>query len=95
MRIIDTIVLCGRQCLPLIWGHEDSQYYAEVGELSDGCTGNFLEFLNYRVRGGDEVLAEHLKKCPKNATYISKTTQNDLIKCCGDFILETLGSEGK
>ena len=95
MPIIDTIILCGRQCLPLKGHRDDSQHHAEVGELSDGRTRNFLELLNYRVHGGDEVLAEHLKKCPKNATYISKTTQNDLIKCCGDFILDTITSEVK
>ena len=51
--------------------------------LSDGRAGNFDEFLNYRARGGD------LKTYPKNATYILKSVQNDLITCCGDFILDT------
>ena len=54
MPIIDTIILCGCQCLPLRGHRDDSQYHAEVGELSDGRTGNCLELLNYRVRGGDE-----------------------------------------
>ena len=38
------------------------------------------------VRGGDKVLEQHLKKCSKIASYISKTSQNDLISCCGQFI---------
>ena len=40
------------------------------------------------VRGGDKVLEQHLKTCSKNASYISKTSQNDLISCCGQFITE-------
>ena len=65
MSIIDTIILCGRQCLPLRGHRDDSQYHAEVGELSDGRIGNFLELLNYRVIDGDEVLAEHYENVLK------------------------------
>ena len=32
------------------------------------------------------MLEQHLKTCSKNASYISKTSQNDLISCCGKFI---------
>ena len=32
------------------------------------------------------MLEQHLKTCSKNASYISKTSQNDLISCCGQFI---------
>ena len=34
------------------------------------------------------MLGQHLKTCSKNASYISKTSQNDLISCCGQFITE-------
>ena len=37
---------------------------------------------------GDTVLAEHLSKCAKNATYRSKTTQNDIIDMLGSMITE-------
>ena len=40
------------------------------------------------VRGGDKVLEQHLKTCSKNASCISKTSQNDLISYCGQFITE-------
>ena len=33
-----------------------------------------------RVRAGDVGLEEHLKTFAKNASYISKTTQNEVIK---------------
>lgn len=40
--------------------------------------GNFIDFLNYGVRRGDSNLKEHLIACKKNASYISKSSQNEL-----------------
>ena len=57
-------------------------------KCKNGGVGNFIEFLQFRVRGGDKVLEQHLKNCSKNAGYISKTSQNDLISCCEQFITE-------
>ena len=88
--IIDTIKLCGRLCLPLRGHRDDSKYHPDVGSYSEGGIGNFVELLNFRVRAGDTVLEEHLKNCPKNASYISKNTQNTLIKCCGQVISEKI-----
>ena len=34
------------------------------------------------------MLEKHLKNRIKNTIYISKTSQNDLINCCGKFITE-------
>ena len=56
--------------------------------MSAGGFGNFAEFLQFTVRDGDKVLEQYLKNCRKNASYISKTSQNDLISCCGQFIIE-------
>ena len=80
--IIDTIIFLGRQGLALRGHRDDSQYHPDVGEYSTGSVGNFIELLNYRVRGGDKDLGKHLESYSKNASYISKTTQNELIKCC-------------
>ena len=57
--IIHTIVLCGRQGLAYRGHRDDKQYHAEVGEYSKGGVGNFVELLNYWIRGGDIVLQEH------------------------------------
>ena len=46
--------------------------------------------MNYGVRRGDEELKNHLLNCQKNASYISKTTQNELISCCGRVISDEL-----
>ena len=36
------------------------------------------------------MLANHFKECSKIATYISKTTQNDLIQAIGDHLRDKL-----
>ena len=41
------------------------------------------------------MLEQHLKTCSKNASYISKTSQNDLISCCGQFITELVARKIK
>ena len=38
---------------------------------------------------------DHLRKYKNNAFYISKSTQNYLIQCCGDFITDNIISEVK
>ena len=42
--------------------------------------------LDFRVDSGNEVLKQHFENAPRNATYRSKTVQNDLISCCGEII---------
>ena len=49
-----------------------------------------LAILNYRVSGGDKYLEKHLESYSKNASYISKTTQNESIQCCGEIIKKNL-----
>ncbi|XP_057290258.1 52 kDa repressor of the inhibitor of the protein kinase-like [Hydractinia symbiolongicarpus] len=91
--ITDAIILCGRQGIALRGHRDDAKYHPAPGEYLVGRTGNFVELLKVRVLGGDADLKEHLSKCPKNATYISKTTQNDLINCCGEVITNKFVSE--
>ena len=84
--IVDTVILLGK--LGLLFrafrGHrDDCQYHPNVGEYSSGGVDNFIECLGYSFRGGDTKLENHLKTCSKNASYISKTSQNELIYCCG------------
>jgi hypothetical protein len=40
------------------------------------------------VDAGDTILENHLKTAAKNATYISKTIQKELISICGEIISE-------
>ena len=74
--------------LPYRSHRDDPNYHSKVGEYSTGGVGNFTELLQFRVRGGDKVLEQHLKNCSESANYISKTSQSDLISCCGQFFTE-------
>ena len=93
--IVDTVKLCGRLCLPFRGHRDDASYHPAVGDYSDRGVGNFIELLNFRVRAGDVVLCDHLNNCAKNASYISKTTQNELINCFGQLITERIVDEVK
>ena len=88
--IVDTVILLGRLGYPFRGHRDDSQYHPNVVDYSSGGVGNFIECLGYRVKGGDTELENHLKTCIKNASYISKTSQNELICCCGKFIKDAL-----
>jgi hypothetical protein len=76
--------------LPLRGHRDDAKYHPEVGSYSTGGVGNFVESLNFRVRAGDKILEDHLKTCGKNRSYISKTSQNKIINCCGQVISEKI-----
>ena len=86
---------CGRTNTSLRGHRDDAQYHSNIGEYSDGRVGNFIELLNFAVRRGDKVLENHLQNHQKNASYISKTSQNKLISCCGQVITDKLISEVK
>ena len=88
--IVGTVTLLERLGLPFRGHRDDFQYHPNVREYSSGGEGNCIECLGYRVRGGDTELENHLKTCSKNASYISKTSQNELIYYCGKFIKDAL-----
>ena len=73
--IIDTIIT-GKAWFTFQSHRDDLKYHSKVGEYSTRGVGNFPEFLQYRVRGGDKLFEQHLKNCSKNASYVSKTSQN-------------------
>ena len=54
-----------------------------------------MEFLRFRVRGGDIHLKKHLEKSAKNTTYISKKSQNDFIKHAEEAISDRIIEEVK
>ena len=86
--IIGTIITLETLELPFRGHRDDLKYHPKVGQYSTSGFGNFVEFLQLRVRIGDKVLEQHLKNCSRNVSYVSKTLANDLISCCGQFITE-------
>ena len=80
--IIATINFLGRNGLPLRGHLDDFKFHSDMENYSFGQVGLFVNTLHFRAMSGDKVLENHLKSCPKNASYISKNTQNDIIVCC-------------
>eukprot|EP00112_Aurelia_sp_Birch-Aquarium-sp1_P017236 Seg3978.1 transcript_id=Seg3978.1/GoldUCD/mRNA.D3Y31 product="52 kDa repressor of the inhibitor of the protein kinase" protein_id=Seg3978.1/GoldUCD/D3Y31 len=89
--IVDAVILCGRQNIPLR-GHRDDARHVMDPKVNPG---NFHEILKYGARCANVAVDEYLKSTPRNATYRSKTTQNQLITICGELITEKIISEIK
>ncbi|CAF4478677.1 unnamed protein product [Rotaria sp. Silwood2] len=92
--IIETILLCGKQNFPLR-GHRDDGGLSTENEGLLADEGNFRALLQYRIESGDVELKQHIETCRKNATYISKTIQNELISIIGNLILKEIIQEVK
>ncbi|XP_022160727.1 uncharacterized protein LOC111026843 [Myzus persicae] len=85
--IIETIAFLGRQNIA-IRGHRDDGSLFDDSDTPSENKGNFRELLNFRISAGDETLKNHLLTTQSRATYISKTTQNELIFIMGNLILK-------
>lgn len=81
------ILWCGRQNVALR-GHRDDDKVLEQGFA--GNPGNFKALLQFRIDAGDNVLEKHFETAAKNATYNSKTIQNELIAVSGEWILHEI-----
>eukprot|EP00112_Aurelia_sp_Birch-Aquarium-sp1_P013364 Seg2834.3 transcript_id=Seg2834.3/GoldUCD/mRNA.D3Y31 product="52 kDa repressor of the inhibitor of the protein kinase" protein_id=Seg2834.3/GoldUCD/D3Y31 len=90
--IFKTVIFCGKQNIAFR-GHRDDASARKSKEIYN--TGNFQQLLDFRVESGDRILAEHFKTAPKNATYRSKTIQNEMIDCCSKLISNSLVAEIK
>ena len=69
-------------------GHRDAlKYHPEIGHAPTSAgVGNFVHIINYAIRNGNKVLENHLKTCSKRETYLSATTENDVLKYCYQVI---------
>ena len=86
--IAETIIFCGRQGVALR-GHHDDRPSVEKTQLQIMVI-NVLALLQFRVQSGDKVLSDYLKSAAGNATYTSKTIQNEIIEICGDIICDKI-----
>ena len=88
--ITECIELCGRQGIALR-GHRDDATTEEHAEDQ----GKLKADIQFRIKSGDKIFQEHLASCGDNATYISKTSQNDLLLCMADVIREAIVKDVK
>ncbi|XP_063435948.1 52 kDa repressor of the inhibitor of the protein kinase-like [Mytilus trossulus] len=90
--LIKCLEFCGRRGLALR-GHRDDDKIQD--NTQDYNIGNYKELVKFRAEAGDSVLDDHLKQCAKNASYTSKTSQNELLACIKRFIQQTIVDEVK
>ena len=88
--ILETIILCGRQNIPLR-GHCDSSL--DLERDLNASHGNFWSLLQFRVSAGDTTLRDHLEKAPRNAMYTSPDIQNQVIDILGDHVQQKILSK--
>ena len=59
----------------------------------DSNQGNSKALVQLRIDAGDLALKSHLETCSKRSTYMSKTTQNELLACVGEFFVNEIAAE--
>ncbi|XP_067029975.1 52 kDa repressor of the inhibitor of the protein kinase-like [Acropora muricata] len=84
--LFKTIIFCGRNNIALRGPRDDDPQNASL-------SGNFQALLEFRIDSGDQTLQHHLRTAPRNATYISKTIQNEMITTVGAVIVNNLSQE--
>lgn len=80
--VIESVLFCGRNMLPLRGHRDDGPLDLSVPSLTG--EGVFRALLRYRVNGGDAELMKHLTISNKNSTLISKTIQDEIIEISGE-----------
>ena len=84
--LFKTIIFCRRNNIALRGPRDDDPQNASL-------SGNFQALLEFRIDSGDQTLQHHLKTAPRNATYISKTIQNEMTTTVGAIIVNNLSQE--
>ena len=87
--ILHAIEYCGRQGIALRGHRDDGPLFDEASSNR----GNFKELIML-MSEFDKTLKYCVESCARNATYLSKTTQNDLLSCIKDFIQSEIVNEG-
>ena len=96
LTTIDAIELCDRIGIALRCHRGASKHHPEIGHAPTlAGVGNFVHIINYAIRNGNKVLENHFTTCGKCETYLSVTTQNDLLKRFYQVITEGLLKEVK
>lgn len=85
--IIETILFCAEQELPLRGDHDSGPLMLEKPVKKDG---KFRALLRFRANSGDENLKKHIIYSRKNATYVSPEIQNEIIQTCSNLITEEI-----
>ena len=88
LSILKCVEFCGRQGIALR-GHRDDETNDSLNK------GNFKALIDFRIEAGDQELKHHMETCMKNASYVSKTSQNELLLCVKDYLQAKIVQEIK
>jgi len=80
--IVKTIILCGRQELPLR-GKID---FGNVLNCDNKNDGTFRSLLRFRVDAGDTVSEDHFINDNSRSQYTSPSIQNEFVDICSKII---------
>ena len=86
--IVKTVIFCGQNNIPLRGKRDDNPDDSNL-------QGNFQALLGFRIDSGAVKLKEHLENAPRNATYRSKTIQNEIIETVGNYLSSKIIAEVK
>ena len=89
--IVECVLYLAKQCVAFRGYLEDSKYLDDP----NGNCGNFQELLLLLIKCGDTVIEDHFKNAAKNATYHSKTIQDEIIRIAGTLVRMKLVDEIK
>ena len=88
--IIETILFCAEQELPLRGDHDSGPLSLDKPEKKDG---KFRALLRFRANSGDEDLKRHIINSRRNAMYLSPDIQNEIIQICSNIVTEEIVSK--
>ena len=88
--ISDVVITLGKQGLAFRGNHDDRRFHEDEANNP----GHFVVITKLHSKV-NETLHKHLASHAKNASYITKTIQNELIEICGEVIREEILKEVK
>ena len=86
--IVKIILFLGRQNIAFRGHRDDGPILTDPLPIKN--EGNFRALVRFRVDAGDKELKSHLENSTSKATYVSKTTQEQLIECSRLVILDKI-----
>ena len=86
--IVKSAIFCGQKNISLRGKRDDNPDNSNLHR-------NFQALLEFRIDSGDVKLQKHLLNAPRNATYRSKTIQNEIIETVGNYISSKIIAEAK
>ena len=82
--IVEAVITCGQQRMALQGHHQDKIDFSSQPTSNEG---NFVSIIRLLAKT-NHVLMDHLISGPKNAKYVSKTIQNEILDIAADQIRE-------